>query len=133
MQCPNCGHEARNSTRFCARCGRELFPNAPGWYPDPWSATGTGERYFDGKNWGSSDRPLERVAGLPSPMPRKLRRARGKARRVVGPIVVLALLVAGALALNRHSSKNSNADKAVIAATTPTPTGRTTTTTTIPE
>jgi hypothetical protein len=28
-------------------------PDAPGWYPDPWSATGDGKRYFDGKRWGA--------------------------------------------------------------------------------
>jgi hypothetical protein len=32
-------------------------PLTPGWYPDPWSATGIGERYFDGKRWGSTERP----------------------------------------------------------------------------
>ena len=32
-------------------------PDAPGWYPDPWSATGGGERYFDGKRWGTNERP----------------------------------------------------------------------------
>jgi hypothetical protein len=35
-------------------------PSAPGWYPDPWTATGKGERYFDGKQWGSTERPLAR-------------------------------------------------------------------------
>lgn len=24
MQCPNCGHEGKETTRFCARCGQEL-------------------------------------------------------------------------------------------------------------
>jgi hypothetical protein len=35
-------------------------PDAPGWYADPWSATGTGERYFDGKQWGTNERPRGR-------------------------------------------------------------------------
>jgi hypothetical protein len=34
-------------------------PSAPGWYPDPWSATGAGERYFDGDRWRTTERPLE--------------------------------------------------------------------------
>lgn len=37
-------------------------PDAPGWYPDPWSATGGGERYFDGKRWGTSERPRGRLS-----------------------------------------------------------------------
>jgi hypothetical protein len=40
-------------------------PQAAGWYPDPWSATGEGERYFDGKKWGSSARPLARHTQTP--------------------------------------------------------------------
>ena len=40
-------------------------PQAAGWYPDPWSATGEGERYYDGKNWGSSARPLARHTQTP--------------------------------------------------------------------
>jgi hypothetical protein len=36
------------------------LPDAPGWYPDPWSATGDGERYFDGKHWGTTEKPLAR-------------------------------------------------------------------------
>jgi len=40
-------------------------PRAAGWYPDPWSATGEGERYYDGKKWGSSARPLGRHTQTP--------------------------------------------------------------------
>jgi hypothetical protein len=40
-------------------------PRAAGWYPDPWSATGEGERYYDGKKWGSSARPLARHTQTP--------------------------------------------------------------------
>src|SRR5437763_9479857 len=39
---------------------RDEWPDVPGWYADPWSATGTGERYFDGKRWGTTERPLGR-------------------------------------------------------------------------
>ncbi len=41
-------------------------PSAPGWYPDPWSATGTGERYFDGERWGTTERPRARHSDLPA-------------------------------------------------------------------
>ena len=37
-------------------------PDTPGWYPDPWSATGGGERYFDGKRWGTTERPRGRLS-----------------------------------------------------------------------
>ena len=36
--------------------GKPENPTGPGWYPDPWSADGKGERYFDGKRWGSTER-----------------------------------------------------------------------------
>jgi hypothetical protein len=36
------------------------MPREPGWYPDPFSATGDGERYFDGKGWGSTEWPRGR-------------------------------------------------------------------------
>lgn len=35
-------------------------PRDAGWYDDPFSATGTGERYWDGKKWGTNERPLGR-------------------------------------------------------------------------
>ena len=31
-----------------------LRPSAPGWYPDPFSADGSGERYFDGSGWSAT-------------------------------------------------------------------------------
>ena len=37
--------------------GKPENPSGPGWYPDPWSADGKGERYFDGKRWGTTERP----------------------------------------------------------------------------
>ena len=63
------------------------FPSAPGWYPDPWSATGAGERYFDGDRWRTTEGPLERettaldtvewydldVPGAPGSPPRRSR------------------------------------------------------------
>jgi hypothetical protein len=81
-------------------------PREPGWYPDPFSATGTGERYFDGERWGSSLTPL--AGHTPKPKKEKGQRSRGRAsvdvderppvggaRRVVLPLLVLALLAAG--------------------------------------
>jgi hypothetical protein len=52
-------------------------PDAPGWYPDPWSATGSGERYFDGKQWGTSERPRARESTVVVPMRRPRGRGRG--------------------------------------------------------
>jgi hypothetical protein len=58
------------------------LPGAPGWYPDPFSATGTGERYFDGKQWGTTERPRGRESTVVVPMRRP--RSRGlKGRRPV--------------------------------------------------
>jgi hypothetical protein len=66
-------------------------PSAPGWYPDPWSATGEGERYFDGRRWGTTERPLGRhtVATVePGDRPTP-----GRSRRMLVPILVLVALV----------------------------------------
>jgi hypothetical protein len=90
-------------------------PSEPGWYPDPWSATGEGERYFDGKRWGTSERPLGRQTTatiVPIGNGRKRRRARrtsGWDRRTIITIVVVLGLVAVFWEINRpHSSSNSN-------------------------
>jgi hypothetical protein len=72
-------------------------PRVPGWYPDPWSATGEGERYFDGQKWGSSERPLgghsvlveEPEAGPTTREPRRSRR----------PLVAIAVFAALVLAV----------------------------------
>jgi len=95
-------------------------PRAPGWYPDPWSATGEGERYFDGKRWGTNERPLGRHSTTETVVPiakgRRRRRARLRARsrgpsswdrRTVATIVVVVGLVALFWEINRsHSAKN---------------------------
>ena len=68
-------------------------PPAPGWYPDPWSATGTGERYFDGKRWGTTERPLGRESAPIEPVRTSPLRARkGRGRTVVSIAIVLALV-----------------------------------------
>jgi hypothetical protein len=71
-------------------------PDEPGWYPDPWSATGTGERYFDGKRWGTNERPRARhstvvVASKPP-------RARGARNLVARFRVPIVLVLIGAIA-----------------------------------
>jgi len=65
-------------------------PAKAGWYPDPWSADGRGERYFDGKKWGTSERPLAREATVT-----KLTGRRGARRRMrqLGPVLVFLTAV----------------------------------------
>jgi hypothetical protein len=104
-------------------------PIAPGWYPDPWSATGEGERYYDGKRWGSTARPLARHTRTPSPpetsitsiksgkRKRALKRVRAGnrfagMRRSWRPIAILVALVTVAYALpklrdSHHSSTSA--------------------------
>jgi hypothetical protein len=71
----------------------ELNPGRPGWYPDPWSADGKGERYFDGKKWGTSERPLPREATVTQ------LRSRGAARKRLRPYVPVLIFVAAVLAV----------------------------------
>jgi len=95
-------------------------PSAPGWYPDPWSATGDGERYFDGEKWGSSERPLGRLTVVDLDEHRK-QRGRGKKKektggggrwrlpshlRPVALLVALVLLIWGVPKLFHHDSNN---------------------------
>jgi hypothetical protein len=74
-------------------------PRAPGWYPDPFSATGDGERYFDGKGWGTSERPRGRhTVSEPRPVtdlgPRRVRSRLRRARPLIGLLVLVGLAVA---------------------------------------
>lgn len=70
--------------------GKDGDPTTPGWYPDPWSATGEGERYFDGKHWGSNEKPLARhTVEVTTRDPLKSDRS----RRVFLPVVILVVLV----------------------------------------
>jgi Protein of unknown function (DUF2510)/Matrixin len=85
---------------------RPETPREPGWYPDPWSATGEGERYFDGKRWGSTERPRGRLSG---PEPRAVTRLPSSGRRRLRglhlrlpharPVIALLVLVAIAVAI----------------------------------
>lgn len=94
------------------------LPSAPGWYPDPWSATGDGERYFDGEKWGSSERPLGRLTVVDLDEHRKQRGRRSKSTaggrrwrlpshlRPVALLIALVLLIwAVPKLLNHDSSK----------------------------
>jgi hypothetical protein len=69
-------------------------PRAPGWYPDPWSATGEGERYFDGQKWGSTERPLGgHTVLVEEHEERPAKHEPGRPRRPVIAIAVFAALV----------------------------------------
>lgn len=75
-------------------------PLGPGWYPDPWSATGRGERYFDGQRWGTTERPIGRevVVVLGDHMPRRSgtrgsRVRRSRRFRAALPFVALVVAV----------------------------------------
>jgi len=70
----------------------EIHPGKPGWYPDPWSADGKGERYFDGKKWGTSERPLPREATVTQLRSRNT--ARKRLRPYVPVLIFVALVVA---------------------------------------
>src|SRR5262249_15852346 len=65
-------------------------PAKPGWYPDPWSADGKGERYFDGQKWGTSERPLAREATVTQIGSQRARRQR---LRQFAPVLIFAAAV----------------------------------------
>ncbi len=91
-------------------------PGRPGWYPDPWSTTGTGERYFDGKRWGTSERPLGRNTVDLDVARRSRRRARrrssvtGRFGPWLRPIGLVVVLVAASLGLSHllHHDKSGS-------------------------
>jgi hypothetical protein len=107
------------------------MPSAPGWYPDPWSATGSGERYFDGKRWGTTERPLGReVVVLESRRRRRVRGGRsdlgdeGEARtrrrgRALLSIAIVVALVGVAWYLQRPDSSGSASHARATGATRP--------------
>lgn len=86
-------------------------PTAPGWYPDPWSATGEGERYFDGKRWGTTEKPLARhtVATREDRPPKS-----DRFRRVVLPITILVVLVGATWAVPKLLDGDSGGDEAAV-------------------
>jgi hypothetical protein len=88
----------------------EIRPAKPGWYPDPWSADGKGERYFDGKKWGTSERPLPReatVTKLSSP------RAARQRLRTLSPLLIFvaAVLAVWGIGRLRHSGSHNSANE----------------------
>ncbi|MDQ1436324.1 MAG: hypothetical protein QOF59_3140 [Actinomycetota bacterium] len=87
----------RGTTVILGRVGKRDVPEPPraaGWYPDPWSATGEGERYFDGKKWGTNEKPFGRhtTAGI-EPSRRAARSVAGRARNLA-PFLAFVVLVA---------------------------------------
>ncbi len=81
-------------------------PTEPGWYPDPWSATGDGERYFDGTRWGTTEKPLARhtvVTVEPGDAP-----APGRFRRAIVPVLVLVALVGAYFAVSRMTGSDDS-------------------------
>jgi hypothetical protein len=90
-------------------------PDAPGWYPDPWSATGEGERYFDGKRWGTTERPRARhsVAEPVAIGTGKRKRTGGgaKARFANARVWIIAvLIVAAGIGVTKLQSSNGSGD-----------------------
>ena len=83
-------------------------PDAPGWYPDPWSATGGGERYFDGKRWGTSERPRGRLStNVVTMKPPRARGFKALVTRFRIPIILfLIAAVAVGLWLRQESQRN---------------------------
>ena len=111
--------------------GRE-GPRAPGWYPDPWSATGSGERYFDGKRWGSVERPLGRHASVSLDAREHRRRSRRRRPGLIAFLAIGAIAAAGWFGANQLSTKGSRVNTAdlgtVADGNTSRPLGETTTT-----
>ena len=86
-------------------------PDAPGWYPDPWSATGGGERYFDGKRWGTNERPRARHSTNVITM--KPPRARGVKALVARFRIPIILLLIAAVAVGLWVRQESQRDAAL--------------------
>jgi hypothetical protein len=106
--------------------GRGKLPDQPreaGWYPDPWSATGEGERYFDGQRWGTNERPLGRhTTAVIEPTTRE-RSGSGRDRRTIAGVVIVVALIAGVWWINRsHDAKPhlETLSESTVAPTVPT-------------
>ncbi|MFN8027568.1 MAG: matrixin family metalloprotease [Acidimicrobiia bacterium] len=111
--------------------GRDEFPSTPGWYPDPWSATGTGERYFDGRTWGSTERPRGRHTVVEKPEKRgradapdgdgSPRRLRGGLRWVV--VIAVIAAVVGVLTWVQESGSSSDGGSSAAGGAAPVASG----------
>jgi len=95
------------------------MPRAAGWYPDPWSATGDGERYFDGKKWGTNEKPFGRQTSVALEPPKHARSASGRVRRAA-PFLVVILLIAAVYAIPKLRGSNDGNSAVVIAPETST-------------
>jgi hypothetical protein len=88
----------------------EIRPAKAGWYPDPWSADGRGERYFDGKKWGTSERPVAREATVTKITARRNAHARQRLRQWA-PVLIFAAAVLALWGvpklLHSHHSNNT--------------------------
>jgi hypothetical protein len=93
-----------------------IHPAKPGWYPDPWSADGKGERYFDGKKWGTSERPISREATVTHIRPRTA------ARRRVRPYAPVLIFIAAVLAVWGIGRLRQGGGHGTTIVTTPPPT-----------
>jgi hypothetical protein len=83
-------------------------PKQPGWYPDPWSATGDGERYFDGKRWGTTERPMGRHTVVTKEPDGD---EPSRFRRLIVPVVVLVVLVGAYLTVTRLTDSSGDGDQ----------------------
>jgi hypothetical protein len=102
----------------------DIRPGKAGWYPDPWSADGKGERYFDGKKWGTAERPLPREATVTQLGPRRAARHR---LRQIGPVLIFVAAVLTVWGIGRlRSSGNSAPTTATVSPATVTVPGVTT-------
>jgi hypothetical protein len=97
------------------------LPRAPGWYPDPWSATGTGERYFDGKRWGTSERPLARHTTVLSEVRRDRSRKKraGRFRGSLRTVAVIAALLGVGWGLSRFQHHSTGTTVSLSPASSP--------------
>jgi hypothetical protein len=108
------------------------LPRGPGWYPDPWSATGDGERYFDGKRWGTSAKPLGRHTTVAIESQSRVRQTRSRLRRNAVPLLFFAGLVGVALFVQHlHHSGSAGGTRVEALVGTPTTAVGATTPTTI--
>ena len=96
------------------RDGDPYQPDGPGWYPDPWSATGTGERYFDGKQWGGTERPRGRESTVVVPLQRPRKKGVRSGLGQGGPKALVAryripiiLVLIGAAAVGLYALQES--------------------------
>src|SRR6476659_2257723 len=92
---------------MAGRGAKPEAPREPGWYPDPWSATGEGERYFDGKRWGTTEKPRGRHS---APEPAATRTATRSRLQRARPGIAGLVLLAAAIAITEYQSSSGSDD-----------------------